>query len=70
MQIADIDPAQDEFTEDELDAMIDVLEKAEAIKEDSALLKIVQRRMKSKVKSIESLADLRAVASEKAAEEY
>ena len=56
----ELDIDKNEFSEDELDMMIDVLEKAEAIKEDGPLFKIVKKRMGEKVKSIKSMEDLRS----------
>lgn len=64
MRIAQIDPGKMEFSEEELDGMIDCLDKAEQIKKDQTLMQILQKRMKSKVKSIKSLSDLRARASQ------
>lgn len=61
----DINIDQNEFSEEELDLMIEVLEKAEAIKEDGALFKVVQKRMGDKVKSITSMQDLKSAYNEK-----
>ena len=61
----DIDIDKNEFSEEDLDLMIEVLEKAEAIKEDGALFKVVQKRMGDKVKSITSMQDLKSAYNEK-----
>lgn len=64
MKIQDIDPTKMEYDDSELDSMIDVLTKAEDIKKDSSLYELIKKRMKSKVKSIKSIGDLRNKANE------
>jgi len=64
----DIDITKNEFTEDEVDEMIDVLDLAQKITDDAALFRMCQRRMKGKVKEIKSLDDLRSKYVEKSIE--
>ena len=65
MKISDIDTEQMEFSEEELDGMVDILTKAEEIKADKALYRLVQKQMRKSVKKIKSVSDLRAKLSEK-----
>ena len=67
--IQDVDITKNEFTEEELDSLIDILEKAEAVKEDSALFRIVKNRMGAKVKTMSSLSDLKSEYNKKVLEE-
>lgn len=60
MKLEDIDTKKDGWTDEELDALVDILVKAEEIKTDSVLYKLVQQHMKKKKKKIDSVADLRA----------
>jgi hypothetical protein len=69
MKIEDVQTNKSEYTENELDGMILVLEKAEEIKADSTLFEILKGRMKKRVKSIKSLADLKSKANEKMLED-
>lgn len=69
MNVSEIDTSQMEFSEEELDAMVEILTKAEEIKADPPLLKLVEKHGRKKVKSIESMSDLRRVASDKALED-
>jgi len=64
----DIDITKNEFTEDEIDDMIEVLDLAQKITDDAALFRLCQRRMKGKVKEIKSLDDLRSKYIEKSIE--
>jgi len=64
----DIDITKNEFTEDEIDDMIEVLDLAQKITDDAALFRLCQRRMKGKVKEIKSLDDLRSKYVEKSIE--
>lgn len=63
MKLEDIDPSQQEFSDEELKAMGEILLKAEEIKADHALYNIVEKHMKKQVKKIKSLSDLRAKAN-------
>lgn len=64
MKISDVDTSQNEFTDAEMDAMVDILTKAKEITDDKALYNIVQKHMDQKAKKYKSVADLRAKANE------
>lgn len=65
MLIKDINPKNSEFTEDELDAMAMLLQKAEEIRDDSALYGLIKDHIKKTTKELNSIADLRSLAYEK-----
>ena len=46
MHINEIDIDQDEFDQNELDAMVEILDKAEKIKRDGPLFRMLQQHMK------------------------
>lgn len=64
MKISDVDTSQNEFTDAEMDALVDILTKAKEITDDKALYNIVQKHMDQKTKKYKSVADLRAKANE------
>ena len=64
-----VDITQNEFTEEEMDEMIGVLDMSQKITDDAALFRLLQNRMKGKVKDIQSLDDLRSKHVEKTLEE-
>lgn len=64
MNISKVDLTQNEFTDEELDAMSEILTKADEIKGDKALFKLVSKHMKDKSKKYTSVADLRKKANE------
>ncbi len=64
MKLSEIDTKKQEYTDDELDALVDILIKAKEIEGDSTLYKVVQAHMKKKTKAIKSVADLKAKAAE------
>lgn len=59
MKIAAIDPTAAEFSGEELDAMVELLAKADAIRADRELHDRVKERAKNKAKEISSVAELR-----------
>jgi hypothetical protein len=67
MKLEDLDPKKDEYTEEELSGFVEILIKAEQIKADSMLYRLVQKHMKRQKKKIDSVADLRDRLSEKEA---
>jgi hypothetical protein len=67
MNIKDINTDQDEYTQEELEYMGEIIMKAEEIKANSMLFANVEKAMQSKVKKINNLSDLRRVAQDKAA---
>ena len=69
IDISKIDTTQNEFSEEELDTMIEILKKADEIQADSALFSIVRKRMKDQVKAITSLEDLNTRYNEKVLEQ-
>ena len=69
IDISKIDPSQNEFSEEELDTMIEILKKADEIQSDSALFSIIRKRMKDQVKAITSLEDLNTRYNEKVLEQ-
>lgn len=64
MNIAKVDLSQNEFNDEELDAMSEILAKADEIRGDKALLKLVSKHMNDKSRQYKSVADLRAKANE------
>lgn len=63
--IEKIDPKADEFSEEELETMAEIVLKAKAIQDDTMLMALVERHMRKKKRAIESLEDLRRVQAEK-----
>ena len=61
----DIDITQNEFCEEELDKMVEVLDMAKKITDDSALFRLLQKHMGKQVDDIKSLDDLRSKYQEK-----
>ena len=61
----DFDINQNEFSEEELDQMVEVLDMAKKITEDSALFRLLQKHMGKQVEDIQSLDDLRSKYQEK-----
>lgn len=60
MDIGKLDPTALEFTEEEMDALAEVLKKAEQIKNDKTLHRLVLKHIDKKVDSFKSVDDLRA----------
>lgn len=59
MDISKINPKALEFTEEELDALTQILAKAEEIKKDSTLYRLVQKHADKKITEFKSVEDLK-----------
>jgi hypothetical protein len=64
MQISEIDCKKGEYTDEEMNAMCDLMEKAHEISSDPALAKAVGKHMKRRANKLKSTADLRAKLSD------
>lgn len=63
------DDARYNDSTEELDKMVSIIEKAEEIKADSNLYKLVMNRMQQRGKKMTSIADLRGVMADQDADE-
>ena len=61
--------ASDKYDDMSVQCALDALMRAEEIKQDSKMLELVMKKIGAKKKAIDSLAELREVASEKRSEE-
>ena len=59
MDLNKIDPAALEFSDEEMDALVQILTKADQIQKDHTLMRLVQKHMDKSVKEIKSMDDLK-----------